>query len=144
MRINIWHLAAAINAAKAAGFDVDNLLAQVVDVFVNKTSAAGIPAQLIQEVADVVTKFGEDPITTGMDVASAAAIPELTGIVVDWFTDIFNVPKSVRFGNITVVWTVRPPKRVRRAKKKRAARRRSSKKTAAPKKRKTKSKGGSK
>ena len=140
MRINIWHLAAAINAAKAAGFDVDNLLAQVVEVFINHTSAAAIPAQLIQEIADVVTRFGGDPITTGMDVASAAAIPEFTGIVCDWFTDAFNIPKSVRFGSITVVWTVKPPKRVRRARKKKVTRRRKSptKTKTAPRKKKVK------
>jgi hypothetical protein len=132
MRINIWHFAAAINAAKAAGFDVDNLLQQVVQVFIGQASGAAIPAQLIQEVADVVTRFANDPITLGMDMASAAAMPEFAGVITGWVVDAFGLPRSVKFGPVTIVYTVSPPKKLRKIGRKSRTRRRAARRRKPP------------
>lgn len=126
MRINIWHLGAVLGAAKAAGLDVDNIIAQIVNVFLGIQPASAIPAQIVQEIADLVKRFGSDPIGTGMDAAMGAAVPEAFGVLMDVGFDALGLPKSRKIGNITIVWTVTPPKpRRKTAKKKKSKRRRS-------------------
>ncbi len=124
MRINIWHVAAILGAAKEAGFDVDNIIAQIVNVFLGVQDAKAIPAQVMQELADLIKRFGADPIGTGMAAAMGAALPEAFGVVLDSAFEAFGLPKSRKFGNMTIVWTVTPPKFGRRKPKKKGKSRR--------------------
>ena len=139
--INIWTAAAALGAAKAAGFDVDNLIAQFGDVIMGKTSGAAIPAQLAQELVDVVEKFSSAPVETGYAILSAAAVPMMGGVVADWICDALGLPKSVKFGFVTLKFTVTPPKRRRGRGRRRRSYTRRRRASPAPRRRRRK-KGG--
>lgn len=126
--INIWHAAAALSAAKAAGFDVDNIIAQLGAVLSGQADGKAIPAQLVAELMDVIQKFGADPAGTGMGVVGAVAVPELTGVLVGWGCDAFGLPKRVHFGPLILAYTVNPPKKrvAKRKARRRTVRRRRS------------------
>ena len=101
--INLPYLASALGAAKGAGFDVDKIIAQIVAVFLGG-SAAAIPAQLIQELADIITNFGKDPTGTMVDTMVGAVIPLGMAKGVGMVLDMLGLPKRRKFGNITIVW----------------------------------------
>ena len=103
--INLPYLASALGAAKGAGFDTDKILAQIVAVFLGG-SAAQIPAQLIQELADIITNFSKDPAGTMIDTALGAVIPLGMAKGVGMILDMLGLPKRRKFGKITIVWGI--------------------------------------
>lgn len=103
--IDMPAFAIMLGAAKGAGFDTENILEQIVKVFLGG-SAAEIPAQLITEISDVVTNYSKDPAGTAINTAVGAAVPMILLKAVGYGLAAFGLPKARTFGNIRIKWAL--------------------------------------
>ena len=98
--------AVALGAAKGAGFDVDKIAEAIVGVFLGTTKANELPAQLIQEMADVWINFGKDPVGTAIDTAVGATIPMLMFKGLGVMLKTFGLPTRRKIGQLTLKWAL--------------------------------------
>ena len=97
-RIDIPLFADMLIAGREAGFDVDLIVETVIDVFLGKVDPTDIPAQVLQEIKDVVINFTRAPAKTGMAIGTGIGFNELGFAVLGTFLDAFGMPteKKIR------------------------------------------------
>ena len=104
--VNLPAFASALGAAKGAGFDVDQIAIEISQVFLGTKSTKDIPAEIMQQIADVWVNFGADPLGTSIDVAIGASIPLVMFKGLGLALEMFGLPKSRKFGNIRLKWAL--------------------------------------
>lgn len=96
-KVNIPELAMALNAAENMSFDVDLILEQFIQVALGQSDGRALPAQLLNEVADAVRAFKDDPVGTGTDVGMGIFATGISFKLLGLVGSFFGIPKQKTF-----------------------------------------------
>ena len=102
--LNLWDLIYALTIAEGLTFDADTIIDQIVGVFLGTTDAKLIPAQLMNEVADVIRAVGQDPLGTAMNVGMNVGVAAISQKVLRTTLQILGAPRSKKIGGYTLRW----------------------------------------
>jgi len=102
--INFKQIAYVLAVAEGLTFDVDQIILDLYDVFVNKAPASVIFAGLMTEIYDVFKALAQDPFGTGVAIGTNVAIVYASFKALAFILGAIGAPKSKKIGGITVRW----------------------------------------
>ena len=100
--LNIWWLAYLIAVGEGLSFNITQILLDMILAFQGQD--VDIPASVLAEAYDAVTKIATDPARCAFDITVNVGGVHISRMITNAFLTIIGAPKSKKFGDIRVVW----------------------------------------